>query len=392
MILFDYARASRLMQNIGVDIIVAHTRPNVGYLADYWTGWITTPYLVAEDGAEYQIFAGLPADQDISAFITCKTGGEEQQMFHEHVWIEDKRIWGPTNTAREAASPWGHENIYKDPFKGVEIALRDRGLENSRIGVEQKYLGVEPFERMKQLLPGVTFVNAQSILTELRMIKTEEEIERMRVIADVTTKVLMATFNALRVGSTTFDIEKLLIQNYAEEGILRDWAQISIGPTGAENMQSAQAVVKQGEIIRIDTGARYKGYFNDISKVAVIGRPGHEVKRAYNAARAVVDVVCDTIKPGVRGADVYKSAVDVLAGFGYDMFCPVICHGIGRVVHEPPHLTADSEALLEKGMVMAIEMPLVIRGLGIMALEDMIMVTEDGCSDISTTGRELLII
>lgn len=108
---------------------------------------------MTEDGADYQFFVGVPADQNIGAFVTCKTGGEEQQMFQDQVRIEDKRMWGPTNTARAAVSPWGHDNVYEDPFQGVTAALRDRGLADSRIGVEMRYLGVEPFERLKQLLP-----------------------------------------------------------------------------------------------------------------------------------------------------------------------------------------------------------------------------------------------
>ena len=392
MILFDCARASTLMREQGMDVLLAHTRPNAGYLADYWSSWISTPYLVTEEGAPYQLFAGLPADQGKGAFVTCKTGGEEQQMFFDQVWIEDKRMWGPSSEARAAVSPWGHDKLYEDPFQGAAAALRDRGLADSTIGVEMRYLGVEPCERLRQLLPGATFVDALPLLRSLRMIKTDEELRRMKVVADATARVLHASFDAVTDGTTGLEIEKLVTQNFAEEGLLREWAEISIGPSGAENMQPMNTEVKRGEIIRIDTGARFKGYYNDISKVAVLGQPDREVERAYIAARSALVRVCEIIKPGIRGADVYAAANEVLTDAGYQMFCPVICHGLGRLVHEPPHLTATSEVLLEAGMVMAIEPALVLKGLGIMALEDEILVTEDGCVDLSTTGRELYII
>jgi len=392
MILFDTKRAAALMRDQGLDVVLAHTRPNAGYLADYWTGWISNPYLPTEDGADYQLFVGLPADQDLGAFVTCKTGGEEQQMFYEQVWIEDRRLWGPTNAARAAASPAGHGRLYRDPFEAVAAALRERGLAASRVGVEKRYLGVEAFERLQQLLPEATFLNAQCLLWDLRMIKTKEEIRRIRTVAAITERVIQATFDDVREGTTTDEVERLVMRHYAEEGLVRDWAQISIGPAGAESMQSAQAQVQRGDIIRIDTGARFAGYYNDISRVAVLGQPSREVQRAFQAARAAMDRVCDVLKPGVRGAEVYRAALEVLAEAGHQMFCPIICHGVGRVVHEPPFLTIDSEVRVEAGMVMAVEPPLVIKGLGVMALEDMILVTEDGCADISTSGRELYIL
>ena len=176
MRLFDHARAAHAMEAHGVDVILATTRTNVGYLADYYGHYIAQQPFYLEDGGHYDIIAGLPRDSAKGAFLTPCTG-EEGELSEGICWIEDLRYCGPELVVQGSG---GATTINTDPVKAAAEALADRGVDAATIGVEMNDIPVNLFARLQHYLPDARFVDAEPALWQMKVVKTPEEIRRLR--------------------------------------------------------------------------------------------------------------------------------------------------------------------------------------------------------------------
>lgn len=396
MKLFDEEKASQLMKSQGIDVLLAHSLINGGYLADHWKHEIVSSfgsYMTDDNGLPYQLIVGLPADRKIEPFITCRTGGEEGDMFYTEVWIEDKRFWGPGTANRESNSPFGPYNkIYPDPIEATLDALRERNLDRGTIGIEMRFLGVDPYHRLKSFFPEATFIDANPLFNDLRMVKTEEEIQRMRVAAKATEKAIEAAFKTIKEGTTGLDLERVVGATHYEEGVRHEWLHTCVGPSGAQVICPNDTPLNRGEIFRLDVGSSYKHYQSDISRVSVLGEPSTELLKAHCGMRKALEAVVEAARPGVTASHLSDVGNTVVEDEGLQNFLTIVGHGVGRDIHEMPFLKAGEPTVMQPGMTLAIELATMIKTLGCVALEDDIVITNDGCEALSTTGRELYVI
>jgi Xaa-Pro aminopeptidase len=191
MILFDYDKAAHLMERSGVDVLLPHTLLNAGYLADHWYHLVNTtvgPYTTFDVDETYQLFVGLPRDRKMAPFVTCRRGAEEGEMHVWDVWIEDKRRWGPNVLPRALNSPLGPPavDLYPDPYQAVAAAVTERKLDAGVIGIEQQFLGVNAFDKLRRALPRAQFREVSALFLELRAVKSAEEIRWLRRVAQAT--------------------------------------------------------------------------------------------------------------------------------------------------------------------------------------------------------------
>lgn len=396
MILFDYDKASHVMEEHGIDILLPNSFLNAGYLADHWKHELVSSfgaYLTSDDGVPFLCLVGLPRDQKIEPFVTCRTGGEESDMFYTGVWIEDKRRWGPALSNREETSPFGlYDRVYGNPLEAAADALRDRGLDRGIIGLELRFLGVEPYHRLKSLLPETRFVDALPLLNELRMVKSEEEVRRMRIAAQATEQATEAAFATVEEGVTGLDLERVIGASHYQAGVRHEWVHTCIGPSGAQIICPNNTPVHQGEVVRLDVGASYRHYQSDISRVGVLGEPPAMLLKAHSAMRKALEAVVEAARPGVTAERLCDVGDAVVEGEGFENFLTIVGHGLGRDIHEMPLLQRGDLTVLEPGMTFAIELATILNDLGCIALEDEIVITPDGSEPLSTKGRELYII
>ena len=223
MILFDPEKASHLMKQWDVHVLLPHTLLNAGYLVDHWKHDLYTsigPWTTFDRDEPYQLLVGLPQDRQIEPFVTCRRASEEGDMYNWDVWIQDRRVWGPDVPPRAMNSPLGPAvtDPYIDPYEAAVDALRERGLERATIGIERRFLGIEAFEKLQRLLPEATFRDALGLFHELRMVKTEEEIRRMRIVAAATQEAYRAALKCVQPGMTGLDFEHIFAAEHSRCG------------------------------------------------------------------------------------------------------------------------------------------------------------------------------
>ena len=397
MQLFDYEKAVHLMERSGVDILLPHTLLNAGYLADHWKHDLYTSigtYTTFDKDEPYQFFVGLPRDRKIEPFVTCRRASEEGDMYNWGMWIDDVRVWGVNELPRSLNSPLPPvaKLMYVDPYEAVAAAIKERGLSGADIGIERRYLGIEGYEKLQRLLPNAKFHDVLDLFLELRVIKSQEEVRRMKIASQSTEKALGVAIDHMRPGMTGLDLESMVGAEHYRSGVRHEWIHTQIGPIGIDVVGPNPAEIRPGDMVRIDTGCSYRHYRSDFGLLLSFGDPNEELLHIYRAMRPAMDAVLEALRPGISARRLFEIGNRVIAREGFESYLMYLGHGVGRNAHEEPVLAEDSKWILEKNMIIAIELVTVRPSLGMIALEDIVVITSDGHEDLSTIGRELHVI
>ncbi len=146
-------------------------------------------------------------------------------------------------------------------------------------------------------------------------------------------------------------------------------------------------------MITIDFGTNYNGYWSDISRVVSIGEPSEKMQEVQQVVLRAFTNCARNIKAGLTDREVDKYMRDVLIETGFNEFSGTgTGHGIGLEVHEKPLFSVDSEKILLPGMVVTIEPGIYLQNVGGARIEDMLLITEDGCEVLSPSTKELIIL
>lgn len=386
---FDRERASQLMDELRVDLLLGCSRANVGYLADY-TYYVAQglPY-VLEDGLQWSItFVGVARDPKIASFVT-PVSSEHGSIEHADPWIADRRFWGPKWTySGQASSTSG--GAPADVAECVADAIRERDLASGRVALEIEAIPATRYLRLRELLPDVEFVDAAGIFRDLRIIKTEREIARLREVATATDAATTAAYEALPGGPTEIELQGVIAGSLVRSGMAFGWCSVAYGPKGTTLIEATDRPPAPGEIVRIDIVGIHHGYYSDMSRVnAFSRRPEDAALRAHAAILETNEVMRREIGPGIRCSDFARLAHETLGKRGFPMLAPQAGHGIGRDVHEPPYLAEWDTTVLRPGMVVDLEPAMRVAGVGSVNIEDMVLITEGGCDVLTRYPREL---
>ncbi|ADV67465.1 M24 family metallopeptidase [Deinococcus maricopensis] len=279
--------------------------------------------------------------------------------------------------------------IARPPATLEHAAERVRGL---RVGFEADALTVAALDDLRRFWPDATLVPTTGILETLRLIKTPDEIERIRQAQRIADEAFAAVRPLIRAGAVERDIEFAIEGEMRKRGA-RGWAHgfiVAGGERGAlPHGHASDRVLQDGELVTVDIGAVYDGYVSDMTRTVRVGEVSAELRRIYHAVLEAEEAAIRAVRPGVRAADLDTLARDILTGHGLgEAFAHSLGHGVGLAVHEGPSLRGTSDDVLEPGMVITIEPGAYLPGLGGVRIEDLVLVTEDGYEVLSTSPKE----
>jgi Xaa-Pro aminopeptidase len=322
----------------------------------------------------------------------------------------------------------GREKLFEERRleKVLAGALSRLGGEPVKIGTELDILTAEQCEALRKACPGVNFVNISPVTLEQRKVKEPGEIDRLRRACAAIHAGHEAVLETLREGVTELELAAAVENAHrlaGHEGIffirLPDFF-MSRGPIGAgPNLARVSGVVYtitgagmspavpagpsrraigRGETVIVDIPTLVEGYHADQTRTYCIGKAGKAIHALYDDLQAVADHIIGTIRPGMRGCDVYQMAklkADDLGrsaefqSFGKGRSSRIIGHGIGLELNEPPILSGFDSSLIPEGCVVALDMHMMTEGGGVVKLEDMIHVCSSGNEILTKTPRRL---
>ena len=277
--------------------------------------------------------------------------------------------------------------------------LSDLGVDTGRVGVDQVNFSL--VESMQTHLPDLQPTDGDALMLQTRLIKTPDEIavlEEACAIGDsVTQRALDETKAGRRENEVAGDAMQTLFYMGGEMAHVITPFVASGEHMSPPHRICTDKIMRNGDLCFIDIGAMWNGYFADIGRTTIVGRPTDLQKRIYTAVYEGLMAGVDQMRPGNTNQDAADAIIAKVAdhGFGDKLFSLFIGHGIGIGANEPPYigetLPGSTAIDLKPGMVFAIE-PLVwvpdVQGGGGVRIEDMVLVTEDAPRILSRVEYE----
>jgi Xaa-Pro dipeptidase len=276
-------------------------------------------------------------------------------------------------------------------------AAHGTGLQDGKIGIEPRQFRVLELRLMESALPEVAFVSAEDAVATLRMRKDATEISAMRKAVEIAQAALQATLPFIKPGVTEKAIAAELVSQllrHGSSGELPFMPIVSGGPNSANpHATPSDRQLRNGDLLVIDWGAAWDGYFSDLTRTFAIGEVDAEYRRIHETVQRSSAAGRAASKPGVPASDIDYAARSVIEAEGYgEFFTHRTGHGLGMESHEPPYMRGDNPLVLQTGMTFTVEPGIYLPGRNGVRIEDNMVITADGAESFSDFPRELIIL
>jgi Xaa-Pro aminopeptidase len=306
----------------------------------------------------------------------------------------DSRFW---EQAREEAREFELSEVTSMPLlaHSVKTAADVLGAE-ARLGYQGAQVSHAGYRRLRRLHRG-GLRDVRERVTRFRAVKDEAEVAAMRRAAAVTDQALAAVVGRGLTGRRERDVAWDLQAEYHRLGAEGEafGAIVATGDHGAQaHALPGDRVIRAGELVVVDTGARIDGYCSDITRTFAAGEPDAELRRVYDVVLEAQLAGLAALRAGAHGrgdVDAAARAVVEEAGYG-DRFGHNTGHGVGLQVHEAPSLGRTRGDRLEAGMVCTVEPGIYIEGVAGVRIEDTVLVKPDGAERLTTYPKELQVV
>ena len=258
-------------------------------------------------------------------------------------------------------------------------------LANKKVGIELDYLPVPYYKSLTEKFPEAEFVDISDLFVYARSVKQPDEIEMFRKLCRIADHGFTEVSKLAKIGVSERELVQCFREDVIKSGFCApsSWSMFSTGPSSARLTLPGDGVVKDGDVVKFDAGvnAEFDFYTTDTSRAWIIGNGDPALlklkDRLYEGQRRMIAAA----KPGLPINELYHTAYDYVK----EMF-PCYRRGhqghsisMGPATAEAPYINASETRPLEAGMILAMEVPCYIDGVNGFNIEDMVLITEDGC-------------
>lgn len=276
-----------------------------------------------------------------------------------------------------------------------EVAKQAAAMGVKTLGFEQDAMQYGTYEVYKAAVKA-DFVPLSGVIEKIRLIKSQEEINIIKVACEIADNAFTHILNFIKPGITELDVSNELEFFMRKQGATSSSFDIIV----ASGLRSAlphgvatDKIIETGDFVTLDFGAYYNGYISDITRTVAVGQPSNQLVEIYNAVLESQLLALEKVGPGMTGAQADAVSRDYLKTKGLgEAFGHSLGHGIGLEVHEGPGLNFRSQVVLEPNMVVTIEPGAYIPGVGGVRIEDDILITETGNEILNHSDKKLIIL
>ena len=365
---FDTALLDRLMDEAGIDVLVATSKHNVQYL------------LGGHRAFFFESMDAMGLSRYLPVFVYQKGAPQKAGFFGhrmEGFQNEVKPFWvSEVNTKSSGAV---------DVMEKAVDYLRRLAPSAKRIGIETAFIPLDSAAVLRKAFPNAETVDALFVLERLRARKTPQELEMLKIASDAVIDLMEAVFKNFGPGATKNELTEALRREETQRGLTFDYCLIAAG--SSLNRAPSDQRWEKGDVLSIDSGGNYHGYIGDVARMGVAGEPDAELVELLAEVEAIEQASMKPIRSGVLGSEIYAAADVVLHKSKLHNHIHFLAHGMGLVSHEAPRLTNsgpvpydayDATRPLETGMVVSVETTLQHPRRGFIKLEDTVIVQPDG--------------
>lgn len=232
------------------------------------------------------------------------------------------------------------------------------------------------------------------LIHEIRAIKSKAELENIIKAQNISEDVLQKTLKYLKTGITELEVVKFIEKEFIKNGsdILAFEPIVAFGKGSADvHHIPNKTKLKKSDFVMFDFGCTVNGYCSDMTRTYFFGKPERRQMKVYGDVLTIQERVIKALEKGERRAKVLDkiARVPLQKKYGVKKFPHGLGHGVGTVIHEWPNLKPNSPDILPIGCVITVEPGLYFKGWGGVRIEDMILVTKDGCKNLTKTPKSL---
>lgn len=312
--------------------------------------------------------------------------------------------------------------------KDLLAILSRRGWNQAkRIGFALDQISYASVQRWRQLIPGAEVADLSWELRSLRLVKSEAEIRIQAKAGEIMAGLPEVVKSGFRPGMSELELSAV-IEKYLREmghtGLVRcrregiemglgvcsaglnsltgtkfDGVCAGIGTSAAVSFGAGWEPIPRGAPVTLDYAFNLDGYHVDQTRMFCWGEPAAEVVAAYQRMIAIEESILEVLKPGAAWEEAYRKAEQLAAEYGYSAeFMGLgaekvrfVGHGIGLELDEPPFIAPKMEQLLEENMVIAIEPKVALAGVGVVGIEDTVVVKQNGPELLTPCSKDMIV-
>jgi Xaa-Pro aminopeptidase len=374
---FDTARLDKLMDDAGIDLLLATSKHNVQYLMgghralffDYMDAVGITRYL--------PVFIYPKGAPDKAAFV-----GHYMENFQHEV----APFWTPDVNAKATGCV--------DAMQKTIEYLKKSGVLAKTIGVELSFIPADAEHTLRDAMSGSRIIDALFPLERLRARKTAKELALLKTASELVVDSMLAVIANHGPGTTKAALAEALRREEVNRGLTFEYLLVTCG-TSLNRAPSDQRW-EQGDVLSLDSGGNYHGYIGDLCRMAILGEPDSELEDMLGEIEEIQRMAMAPIRSGVIGGEIYVVAEERMKKSRHHNHMHFLAHGMGLISHEAPRLTSrgpvrydgyDADKPLESGMIVSVETTLQHPKRGFIKLEDTLAVTDGGFEIYGEGGR-----
>ena len=267
----------------------------------------------------------------------------------------------------------------------------------TEVRVETNYLSVDSFEALRAALgEEVSCAPMNKAPQILRQVKTPAEIIAIRKACDITSEAFSAILSKIDEGVTEKELQIEL--DFTMFRLGADSLAFDTIIASGENGSLCHAipgnrVIRNGDMITMDFGAKVGGYCSDMTRTVALGNPSPEMRKVYDTVLRAQNMCEDALMAGKKGSEIDKLARDYIDARGYaGRFGHGLGHSVGIDIHEDPRLSQTCDDVLKAGTVITVEPGVYLPGVGGVRIENTCLVKENGCTPLTTAEKQLIIL
>jgi Xaa-Pro aminopeptidase len=267
-------------------------------------------------------------------------------------------------------------------------------LKPKSVGYESRSVTIAGYRELhKNVNSSIRRRSTEGLVEKLRRIKDAHEIEMIREAARIADATYEAVLGEIGPGVTEKHVALVVDCTLRRLGADKEAFETiaAAGPNSAcPHHSPTDFVLKPGQLLKLDFGARYRRYNSDITRTVCLGEPSAKQREVYQLVLDAQLKAIDAIRPGGTGKEIDAVARDYITSQGYgECFGHGLGHALGIDTHDGPGFSKTSDIVLAPGMVITVEPGIYIEGWGGVRIEDDVLVTEDGAEVITSASKEL---
>lgn len=287
--------------------------------------------------------------------------------------------------------------------EGFEIILHNKEnkvhdilnkMNVSTIGFEDNHMTYSYYSALKKELKNKELISMGSLVEDVRMIKSSDEIELMAKAANIADEAFKHILSFIKPGVREIEVAlelEFFMKKKGASGLSFESIVASGYRSSMPHGVASEKVIENGDFVTMDFGCVYEGYCSDMTRTIVVGTASDKQKDVYETVLLAQESALENIVAGKSVKDVDKIARDIITSKGYgEYFGHGLGHGVGLEVHETPFLSPAGEGLLEENMVITDEPGIYIPDFGGVRIEDLVVVTKDGSIVLSKSPKHLI--